>query len=181
MRLIVLRGIPGSGKSTFAKKELPKADLVASADDGMMEGDKYVFNPAKLPAAHGACLRAVIEKLQQGVSLETAILRSQQPEFAGSLRAVPYDPVIVVDNTSTSVAEIAPYVAVGQAYGAEVVIMTLRIDPKIAGPRNTHGVPQVGVDRMAAALDEGTKGLMPWWDHELLIWDGETSRYRPAP
>jgi len=174
MRLIIIRGIPGSGKSTFAKKELPKADLIASADDGMMEGDKYVFNPAKLPAAHGACLRAVIEHLQDGLA------QQELDRMSGINRNMP-EPLIVVDNTSTSVAEIAPYVAVGQAYGAEVVIMTLRIDPKVAGPRNTHGVPQVGVDRMAAALDEGTKGLMPWWDHELLIWDPEMSEYRAAP
>jgi len=173
MRLIVLRGIPGSGKSTFVKKELPKADLVASADDGMMEGTppKYVFNPAKLPAAHGACLLAVIAALQEGAA---------QREMA-RISGIPLsEMLIVVDNTSTSVAEIAPYVAVGQAFGAEVVIMTLRIDPAIAGPRNVHGVPQAGVDRMAAALDEGTKGIMPWWDHELLIWDPETAQYRPS-
>jgi hypothetical protein len=171
MRLIILRGIPGSGKSTFARKELPKADLIASADDGMMEGEKYVFNPAKLPAAHGACLLSVIEHLQDGYA------QRELAKISGVRNPVP-EPVIVVDNTSTSVAEIAPYVAVGQAFGAEVVIMTLRIDPAIAGPRNTHGVPQVRVDRMAAALDEGTKGMMPWWDHELLLWDPETSRYQ---
>jgi hypothetical protein len=169
MRLIVLRGIPGSGKSTFAKTNLPEADLIASADDGMMVDGVYKFDPAKLPAAHGACLLAVIAALQEGAA---------QNEMARISGISLSEMVIVVDNTSTSVAEVAPYVAVGQAYGAEVVIMTLRIDPKIAGPRNVHGVPQAGVDRMAAALDKGSEGMMPWWDHEVLTWDPETSEYR---
>ena len=174
MRLIILRGIPGSGKSTFAKKELPKADLIASADDGMMVDGVYKFDPAKLPAAHGACLRSVVEALQEGAA-QRVLAKTAATE---GIILPAAEPVIVVDNTSTSIAEVAPYVAVGQAYGAEVVIMTLRIDPAIAGPRNTHGVPQVGVDRMAAALDKGTEGIMPWWDHEVLTWDPETSEYR---
>ena len=176
MRLIILRGIPGSGKTTFTKKALPKADLIASADDGMMEGEKYVFHPAKLPAAHGACLRKVVEALQAGAA-QKVLAKAAATE---GITLPASEAVIIVDNTSTSVAEIAPYVAVGQAYGAEVVIMTLRIDPAIAGPRNVDGVPQAGVDRMAAALDEGTKGMMPWWDHEVLTWDVETSQYQPS-
>ena len=171
MRLIILRGIPGSGKSTFVKKELPKADLVASADDGMMVDGVYKFDPAKLPAAHGACLRAVISALQSGEAQRVIA-------HTAGLIAPPPEPVIVVDNTATSIAEVAPYVAVGQAYGAEVVVITLRINPAIAAPRNVHGVPESGVHRMAAALDEGTKGMMPWWDHQLLTWDAETSTYR---
>lgn len=155
MRLIVLRGIPGAGKSTFIKKELPRVDVIASADDGMMVDGKYMFDPAKLPAAHGACLRKVVAALQGGKA-----------------------ELIVVDNTSTSIAEIAPYVALGQAYGAEVVVMTLRIDPAIAGPRNVHGVPQEGVNRMAAALDRGSEEMPPWWDHSQLTWDPETQEYR---
>ena len=172
MRLTILRGIPGSGKSTFTQKELPKADVLASADKGMMEGTppKYVFNPAKLPSAHGACIREVIEALQNH--------RGQVELAKAAGLPAPTEPFIVVDNTSTSVAEVAPYVAIGQAFGAEVVILTLKIDPAIAGPRNTHGVSQEGVNRMAAALDEGTKGIMPWWDHQLLTWDVETSTYR---
>lgn len=178
MRLIILRGIPGSGKSTFAKKALPKATLIASADDGMMEGEgterKYVFAPAKLPAAHGACLRAVIEALQAGAAQKVLA----ETAAAGGVTLPVAEPVIVVDNTSTSIAEVAPYVAAGQAYGAEVVIMTLRIDPAVAGPRNTHGVPQAGVERMAKALDEGSGAMPPWWDHEVLTWDPETQEYR---
>jgi predicted kinase len=157
-RLVVLRGIPGAGKSTFVRKHLSADALIASADDGMVEGEgedaKYVFSPKKLPEAHGACLRKVINALRGHAF-----------------------PNIVVDNTSTSIAEVAPYVAVGQAYGAEVIVITLRIDPAIAGPRNTHGVPQAGVDRMAKALDEGSAAMPPWWCHEVWHWNPEASMY----
>jgi predicted kinase len=59
---------------------------------------------------------------------------------------------IVVDNTNCTIAEIAPYVALAQAYGAEVEIVRINIDPEIAHERNTHGLVLGSVLNQHAAL-----------------------------
>lgn len=70
--LYLIRGIPGSGKSTFAK-ELYRSSLV----DAVFEADqyfttidgKYKFDPSKIEAAHSACQKNVIDALNAGKSV----------------------------------------------------------------------------------------------------------------
>jgi len=143
-RVIILRGLPGCGKSTLQKRDYPTA-VVASADQYFMVGEEYRFNPALLGEAHGACCRTVIGALQAGESL------------------------VVVDNTAISVAEVAPYVLLAQAYGYAVEIVTLRCDPAVAAARNTHGVPaDVILKRIAPAMAAAEAQLPPWWKHRVV-------------
>ena len=57
--LILIRGIPGSGKSTFAKSIMKKADGVKreifDADQFFMKSGKYDWNPSKIADAHKDC------------------------------------------------------------------------------------------------------------------------------
>ena len=155
--VFVLRGIPGSGKSTFIEallKELgiPRQSmLVCSADHFFMVDGEYRFDPAKLPAAHGACKRAFVEALQAAVRCQPGA-----PE------------VIVVDNTNLSAVEMAPYVEFGQAYGATVQVVTIECDPEVAQARNVHGVPAATYARMVPAFEAGTKAMLPWWPHRVV-------------
>ena len=143
-QIVILRGLPGCGKSTYIGQNFPAA-VVASADHYFMVDGEYRFNPALLGEAHGACVRRVIESAQSGA------------------------PLIVVDNTSLSVAEIAPYVAIAQAYGYDAEIITLRCDPVTAANRNIHGVPaEVILKRMVPAMAAGEAGIMPWWKHRVI-------------
>ena len=58
-RVIIMRGLPGSGKSTEAKSYiLTHGAVVVSADDFFMVAGKYRYNPAKIGDAHVACMRA---------------------------------------------------------------------------------------------------------------------------
>ena len=155
MKLIILRGIPGAGKSRFIRENYPTA-VVASADDGMMEHGVYVFHPSKLTAAHGACLRKAIEQAQAQAGCGT-------------------ENILVIDNTSITAIEIAPYAAIAQAYDLECEVVTLQIPAEIAGPRNSHGVPQQSVERMAARLDQ--ERLAPWWKKHYYSWNVEEARY----
>lgn len=140
----ILRGLPGSGKSTWQQANFPEA-VVVSADQFFMVGDEYRFNPALIGEAHGACFRGFIVALQAG------------------------SPLVVVDNTSMSVAEIAPYILGAQAYGYTAEIITLRCDPAIAAARNVHGVPvDVILKRMAPAMAASEAAFMPWWQHRVV-------------
>lgn len=116
MRVIIMCGIPGSGKSTYIEKNCLRA-ITASADSYFAANGG--FNPAKLGLAHGKCLRDFIETIQDS-------------EFQHS--------DIVVDNTNTTTEEIAPYVALALAYGLEVEVIVLVGSVEIAHKRNVHGV-----------------------------------------
>ena len=58
--LIILRGLPGSGKTEYIKDYLERHKIfdyeICSANDHFWQGSKYKFNPRELPAAHNACL-----------------------------------------------------------------------------------------------------------------------------
>lgn len=140
MKVIILSGIPGAGKSTYAERRYPDA-YVVSADSYFMVDGEYRFDPAGLPAAHGACLR----------------------DFTRALQAHEHA-TLVVDNTNISVAEIAPYAALALAYGADLRIVTVNADPENAWARNVHGVPAQSIRRMFDALNK--RELPPWWPVE---------------
>jgi predicted kinase len=148
MKVTILRGIPGSGKSTYICKNFREACIV-SADDFFMEGTEYKFDPSKLPQAHAACLREYAEWL-----MLVERHRCWWP--------------LVVDNTNTSVMEVAPYAALALAYGASLRIVTIKCDPVVAAARNVHGVPLRAVMAMAKRLEEETPRLAPWWEHEIV-------------
>lgn len=100
-KVIILSGISGSGKSTYAKKlvgdsfgqEECTGVVVCSADHFFMQTGEYKFDASMLSLAHGECFKDFIEEVQRGTSL------------------------VLVDNTNTSVAEIAPYVLGGPGMG----------------------------------------------------------------
>jgi len=143
MNVVVLRGVPGSGKSTYVAKNLPEAKVV-SADKFFMVDGEYKFNPTNLPNAHAACLR----------------------EYMGHVMLGYLDDTVVVDNTNTTAVEIAPYAAIALAFGCELEVVTLECDPKVAAARNIHGVPEGGVLAMHKRLVEAQ--LMPWWQHRVV-------------
>lgn len=138
-RVIVLSGIPGSGKSTAAQRYRFAWDAkIVSADDFFTDDDgRYHFNPAQIADAHATCLRSFVSLLQMRW------------------------PVVVVDNTNTTAIEVAPYMALAQAFGYEALLLTVRADAALAHARNVHGVPLHTVERMALAISE--RVCPPWW------------------
>lgn len=123
MELILIRGLPGSGKSTIAREMLDgDPDLVhLEADDFFIdpETDEYRFDPTKTRDAHRWCREQVGLALQQGKS-------------------------VVVANTFTRMWELNPYVEIGDLYGADITIITAR-----GKYTNVHGVPVSTIQKMA--------------------------------
>ena len=147
MKITILRGLPGSGKSTYIDREIrPQAKgrvVVCSADHYMMVDGQYMFSPEKLPVAHSACLTKFLRELQSWRHLE--------------------DVTIVVDNTSLTVAEIAPYVALAQAFGHDAEIVTLEVPITQSIARNTHGVTEAIITEMAFTLRDEARLFPAWW------------------
>lgn len=118
MNIFILQGVSGAGKSTYANRllgESPEGAIV-SADECFMVGGRYQYDPSKLGDAHAECLRRFM--------ILTAMRRSP----------------IIVDNTNATVAEIAPYYAIGEACGYRVEVVRIECDPRVAAARGLHGV-----------------------------------------
>lgn len=140
-----MRGIPGSRKSTWVKKNLPSA-VVVSADSFFMVDGHFRYEAAKIGQAHAHCLR--------GFALMVAGLPQPLPDS------------LVVDNTNITVAELAPYVALGLAWGHEVRIVQMKC-LSAEMPYNEHGVPFWVVQGMSTTL--ATEKLPAWWPQPTVI------------
>lgn len=145
----IMRGLPGSGKSTMAKSLAGTTGCVVSADDFFMVNGEYRFDVTKLGEAHGQCMRRAIEHVQSGVEAP-----------------------LVVDNTNISNVEIAPYVLLAQAYGWFPQILTLHSENAYVvatcAKRNTHGVPIERVMAMFERLLRELPQTPPWWNQQVI-------------
>lgn len=133
MKVIIMRGIPGSGKSTWARNNFPNS-LICSTDNFMIDSDgNHKFDWTKLKDAHGACLRqfigAVVNRRYTGID------------------------TVIVDNTNIRVCSIAPYVAIAEAYNLDTQIYRCVCPPEVGFKRNVHGVPLSTVDKMSRQME----------------------------
>ena len=133
VNLILVRGLPGSGKNTLGNK---LSDKVLSADDFYMVDGEYQFDPSKLGAAHADCLE----------------------RCKAALRDAPDGGTVVVANTFSQHWEMAPYLYMADCglpdFMPELILNTILdlfdsglTDEELA-KRNTHGVPVHGIQNM---------------------------------
>ena len=143
MKVKIMSGISGSGKSTYIKNHFPDA-MVCSADHFFLnEKGEYVFDVKNLSKAHGECLKKFV-----------AIVGFVSDK----------DAVIVVDNTNTTPVEIAPYAQLALAYGHELEIVMIEYDSKKACARNEHEVPLKTVEAQAYRLNKLESKIPRWWN-----------------
>lgn len=144
--IMIMRGLPGSGKSTYIRENFPGAE-VCSADHFFMEDGEYRFDPAKIGEAHGGCLRKymkVLEAHSESASAQT----------------------IVVDNTNTQAWEISPYIAIANAFGMEAEIVNFTVSVETAVERNIHGVPEHVIRAMNERLEK--ESIPPFWKQSFI-------------
>lgn len=79
--------------------------------------------------------------------------------------------VIIVDNTNTTALEIAPYVALANAYEDKVTLVTVDVDVETASKRNRHGVPLKTLQAQADNLKR--RNCPSFWNIEYVsVWTG---------
>ena len=119
--LILLRGLPGSGKSTVAKLLAADYGRFKEADMFFMENGVYKFDPSKIKDAHVWCKNEV----------EYLMIYDARK--------------IVVSNTFTQAWEMAPYYELAEKYGYRV--HSLVVENRHNGV-NEHNVPEESLIKM---------------------------------
>ena len=141
--LFIVRGLPGSGKSTVAEA---LGEVIRAADDHFMVYGEYRFDPRELPQAHAAC--------QAAVNKDLADLGSA-----------------VVANTFTSRWEFGPYLALAAEHGARIVIVDTfdagMTDEELTA-KNVHGVPLEAIQAMRQRWEADWRSgdPRPPWERE---------------
>ena len=132
--LYIVRGLPGSGKSTFARS-IAKSYQIFEADQYFMKRGKYNFDMSKLKEAHDDCKQRVARRMRE--NLFNSIFFN----------------TIVVSNTFTQDWEMKYYRNIGRRYGYKV--HTIIVENRHNGT-NIHGVPsdklQIMEDRFEIKL-----------------------------
>jgi predicted kinase len=130
--LILLRGVSGSGKSTFA--QLLAQDFKCNHWEADMyfndpHTGEYNFNAAHLGQAHGWCYQ----------NFMTDVILSND---------------VIVSNTSTTEYDIQRYIDTAKEYGYTVVSLVVENGH---GGKNIHNVPEATLQRQETLLRKNLK------------------------
>ena len=120
--LYLIRGIPGSGKTSFAATLLINqvVDDYVEADQYFVNEGVYRFNPCKLKEAHKWCQDHTRATLSRGSS-------------------------IAVSNTSTTEKEVETYREIAEECNAKFISIIVE---NRHGGENVHGVPEEKLQQM---------------------------------
>lgn len=132
--MLILRGLPGSGKSFTARTILESVTQrgmtcnIRSTDSFFIKNGIYTFVPLRLREYHITNQIKVRDDCDYGVN------------------------IIIVDNTNTTWKEMAPYIQYAKDYSYEVYVQEPNTDwafdvDKCAA-NNTHGVPKESIQKM---------------------------------
>jgi len=121
--LYIVRGVPGSGKSTFAKSI---GGIHIEADQFFMMDGKYNFDITKIKLAHKYC-------------------QNQTEAWMKTDGTQVNNDKIVVSNTFTQEWEMEPYFKLAEKYGYRT--FSLIVENRHGGV-NEHGVPEDKLELM---------------------------------
>ncbi len=126
--MFILRGLPGSGKSTKAKQLAGDNGVILSTDDFFMINGEYQYDPAMIGEAH----------FWNETRAQNAIENEVSP--------------IVIDNTNVEAWQPKKYVEMALAAGYDIKVEQAdtpwAFNAEELAKRNTHEVPQANIEEM---------------------------------
>ena len=132
-QLIILRGLPGAGKSTFARKLRERGDdgwFVTSADNFFIVNGEYQYKSNVTKYAHEYCRSQTVQLLLSGRS-------------------------VIVDNTNTQIWEMEPYLNLKSLFDLDIIITEV-----YGSFTNIHGVPDSKIQQMKDRWEEITPEIL---------------------
>jgi len=128
--MVILRGLPGSGKSSLAAKMIKTAHhgVSLSTDEFFIKRGVFTFKPELLGDAHAWNQRRAKDAVKDKMML------------------------VIIDNTNTMAWEMRPYVELGLNNNYKVHIMepdtAWKFKPKVLALKNSHNVPKQKIEIM---------------------------------
>lgn len=187
-KVYLMRGVPGSGKSTYIGKIAKSLDDQAPVNIEVCSADHYFetcdcdtshFRPgtwdhtnpqgyqnalADIRAYHVKyCIKPKTYKFD--FAKLGAAHTACQDKFIKLLED-PDSMYIFVDNTNTTKRELDFYVKACVGHGVEFKIVNVICDATVAAKRNAHGVPEDKVLQMAARIKASAKDIPKDWPQE---------------
>ncbi len=141
-RVILMRGVPGAGKTTYRREHYPDAWAIET-DAHLTDADgTWRWQPERL--------RRIYALMHQ--------------ELLAALRA--RAPLVVIDRCHITLTSMRQTLRAARAAGADVRVVTLEVDALVAWERCVHGTPARDVSEMAARLQR--ESVPRWVEHDVL-------------
>lgn len=132
--LYIIRGLPGTGKSTLGKTLAPDASF--AADDYFMVDGEYKFDPTKLGEAHAQCQATVRKALKEKKDIVESKALVRWKTHRG----------VSVCNTFSQRWEFQPYLEMAKEIGGIRIFLIDLFDNNASldelFERNVHNVPR---------------------------------------
>lgn len=137
MDVILLTGLPGSGKSTWAAAyPCSGVKLILCPDDNLVTNGVYEWSPEAVNESHRKCLRQFVEHAWHG-DLD----------------------LLILDSTNTRTEFLSPYIGVAQAFNHNVRVVLIKHDPVDSWRRNIHNVDE----RRHVGMEQNLHYMMKHW------------------
>lgn len=147
MKIYIMRGISGSGKSTWISENVwNKNTIICSADDYHMVDGVYSYRRENVQYAHNECYKKFANTVVSSYSRQINL---------------------VCDNTNITLLQVCPYVRLVESFGVEYKIVTCLCNPQTAINRGIHQVPTNVVMEMHWRLS--TEIVPLYWKHEIAL------------
>lgn len=133
-KIIIIRGLPGSGKSTYANGYF-RDYFILSTDDFFIVNNEYIFEPWKIGEAHNWNMCRAIKIMNAGEN-------------------------IIIDNTNSQKWEYNVYVEMAKSFNYTIVVVDLYdndyTDQELY-KRCKHGVPLEVISKMRKRYERQKK------------------------
>ncbi|XP_062569118.1 2',3'-cyclic-nucleotide 3'-phosphodiesterase-like isoform X2 [Saccostrea cucullata] len=143
--IFIMRGVPGSGKSTIARalKQVYPTAVVCSADDYFMRGSEYNYRSDDLGSAHRFCQEKASDAVRNGTN------------------------VIIIDNTNIKRWEMKFYLDLARQQQYTIVLVQPKTDwknnPSVLASRNSHNVDEETIRKKIKGFEEYVPFYYAWF------------------